>query len=226
MSLKIFIGYDYRQPLAYHVLAHSILSRSSVPVSITPLVLETLPIKRQGLTPFTFSRFIVPYLCDFKGWALFLDIDMILQDDISKLFSLADDKYSVMVSRNKLKFEWASAILFNCEKNKQLTPEFVESADGLHQINWLKDEEIGGFPNEWNHLVGYDTPKNGASLVHYTQGIPCFPETKDSEYAAEWENEHKALNSAMPWATLMGNSVHALVKDGKPVPRYKVEPPK
>ena len=74
--LRVFIGYDDRQPVAYNVLQFSIATRSSRPVTITPLIINQLPIKRTGLTPFTFSRFLVPWLCDYQGTALFLDIDM------------------------------------------------------------------------------------------------------------------------------------------------------
>lgn len=230
--LRIFIGYDPRQPVSYNVLQQSLLIRSSKPVAITPLILEQLPIKRYGLTPFTFSRFIVPYLCDYKGWALFLDVDMLLLSDISKLFDLADDKYAVMVSKNKIKFEWASAMLFNCDKCRILTPEYVETAKHLHGIEWAKDEEIGDLPNEWNHLVGYDKVREGvagadtAKLVHYTQGIPFFPETENCEYAKEWMEELGIMGTSYPWIHLMGRSAHA-VEDtkGNIVPRYKMEPP-
>ena len=221
--LRVFIGFDHRQPVSYNVLQQSIFTRSSKPVSITPLVITQMPLKRVGLTPFTFSRFMVPWLCDYKGWALFLDIDMLLLDDISKLFDCADDKYAVMVSKNEKRFEWASAMLFNCAKCEILTPAYIETADNLHGIAWAKEEEIGAFPPEWNHLVGYDEPRDDAKLVHYTQGVPCFQETIESEYAKEWHYEHKVMNHARPWAELMGNSVHAAEIDGKRVPRFVAE---
>jgi hypothetical protein len=223
MTLRVFIGFDHRQPVSYNVLQQSIFTRSSKPVAITPLVITQLPLKRVGLTPFTFSRFLVPYLCDYKGWALFLDIDMLLLDDIAKLFDCADDKYAVMVSKNEKRFEWASAMLFNCEKCQILTPEYVESAEGLHQIKWAHEEEIGDFPREWNHLVGYDEPRKDAKLVHYTQGVPCFPETQTSEYRDEWYHEHQITNLARPWMELMGNSVHAAEVNGKRVPKFVAE---
>lgn len=224
--LQVFVGFDERQPVSYSVLQSTIFTRSSKPVSITPIVLQQLPFTRRGLTPFTYSRFLTPWLCDYEGWALFLDIDIILQADIAELFALADDKYSVMVSKNKHKFEWASVILFNCAKNKILTPEYCDKADRLHQISWLQDHEIGDLPREWNHLVGYDKPRSDAKLVHYTQGIPCFEETIDSEYSEHWHNEHKWTNRSLPWVDLMGQSVHAVLENGKRVPRYKVEPPR
>lgn len=221
---KIFIGYDQRQPVSYTVLQSSIIRRTTEPVTIAPLILKTMPLKRQGLTPFTFSRFMVPYLCNYEGWALFLDIDILLLDDISKLFKLADDKYAVMVSKNEHKFEWASVILYNCghPANRSLTPDYIETAQGLHGINWLGQDLVGDLPREWNHLVGYDKPRTDAKLVHYTQGVPVFPETQTSEYAKEWHDEMRMANSAMPWTHLMGNSVHATVKDGKLVPKFTV----
>ena len=222
--LRIFIGHDHRQPVSYNVLQNSILRRSSKPVSITPLCIQQLPIKRVGLTPFTFTRFLVPYLCDYKGWALFLDLDILLLDDISKLFDLADNNKAIMVSKNDVRFEWASVMLFNCGHlaNTLLTPEYIEKADGLHQIKWCTEDEIGDLPREWNHLVGYDKRRNDARLIHYTQGVPCFEETIDSEHVEPWHKEHQNMNHARPWLELMGNSVHAADVNGKKVPRYKL----
>ena len=225
--LQVFVGYDHRQPVSYHVLEHSIIMKSSKPVSVTPIILDTLPFKRMGLTPFTFSRFLTPWLCDFEGWALFLDIDIVILDDIAKLFALADDRYAVMVSKNKIEYEWASVMLFNCARNKILTPAYCETASGLHQIKWCLPPEVGDLPTEWNHLVGYDKPRKDAKLVHYTQGVPCFPETEDSEHADVWHEIHAEFNFAWPWADLMANSKHALPDaNGNPVPRDKMEPPK
>lgn len=222
--LKVFIGADPRQYVSLNVLIQSIYRQSSKPVAITPLVIEQLPLKRTGLTPFTFSRFLVPYLCNYEGWGLFLDADILLLDDIAKLFVLKDDKYTVMVSKHEThRFEWASVMLFNCAKCKNLTPEMIETATGLHGITWAKDSDIGDLPREWNHLVGYDPPRKDAKLLHYTQGMPAYPELHDSDYAREWAVEHQLMNSIKPWEELMGNSVHAMDLDGKRVPKYKAK---
>lgn len=223
--LRIFPGADPRQLVSLNVLSQSIYRRSSKPVAITPLVIEQLPMKRVGLTPFTFSRFLVPYLCNYEGWGLFLDADILLLDDIAKLFALADDKYAVMVVKHEpqYRFEWASVMLFNCAKCKILTPEYVETASGLHHINWVPEDQIGELPSEWNHLVGYFPKRDDAKLLHYTQGMPAYPLTHDSDYAKEWAKEHQMMNSIKPWEELMGNSVHACEIDGVRVPKYKAK---
>lgn len=205
--LRICIGFDHRQPIAFTVLQHSILTRASRPVSITPLVLSQMPIEKQGLTPFTYSRFLVPWLCGFKGVALFLDADMLVLADIAQLFDLFEERHAVMVCKNKKRFEWASVMLFNCGhvENRILTPQFVEGAGGLHSIGWT--DKVGELPLEWNHLVMYDEPKP-AKLVHYTGGLPIFPETRDLGYREEWEREAKAATSCESWMTLMGKSIH------------------
>lgn len=208
-TLPIFIGYDPRQPVSFVTLAHSLIGRSSKPVAITPLVLETLPLRRAGLTPFTFSRFLVPSLMHYDGWALFLDIDMMFRADPAELFALADDRYAVMVAKNPIRFEWASMMLLNCKKCSVLTPEYVEGENGLHKIAWAAEEEIGEVPGEWNHLVGYDPPNPSAKLVHFTQGVPAYPETKDSEFGEEWRQMASSAFSSVSWRDLMGNSVHA-----------------
>lgn len=222
--LRIFIGADPRQPVSLAVLAQSIYRLSSKPVAITPLVIDQLPLKRTGLTPFTFSRFLVPYLCNYEGWGLFLDADILVKDDIVKLFDMADDKYAVMVSKNEQhRFEWASVMLFNCAKCKILTPDYVETASGLHTINWVEDNLIGDLPREWNQLVGYDEYRENPKLIHYTQGMPAYPLTQDCEYAIDWAQEHQYMNSIRPWEELMGNSIHAMDLDGKRVPKYKAK---
>jgi hypothetical protein len=137
--LKVFIGYDPRQAVSYNVCQHSIVIRTLKPVSIIPLVIETLPIKRQGLTPFTWSRFLVPYLSEFKGMSIFLDADIILQHDIGELVEIAkslnsnDIAPAVSVVKSSQKFEWASMMVFNCEHpdNLKLTPDYIDKTTGL-----------------------------------------------------------------------------------------------
>lgn len=206
--LRVFIGADPRQPVGPQVLGHSISWRSSKPVSITNLVLAQLPMKRMGLTQFTFSRFLVPWLCDYQGLGLFLDADMVVTGDIAELFALKDES-AVQVVKNKLRFEWPSMMLFDCSKCKVLTPEFID--DSSHNPLALKwAESIGELPSIWNHCVGYDrkqalTPK----LIHYTKGLPCWPETKECDYSEIWWDEFKRSNSTVSYEELMGRSVHA-----------------
>lgn len=203
MSLRVFIGFDERQPVAAAVLAHSIERRSSEPVSISRLQIRHMPVKRRGLTSFTFSRFLVPYLCGYQGVAVFIDADMLCLGDFAELEKYAEHPVSVV--KNELRFEWPSLMVFNCGRCIKLTPELVEKGDPF-SFSWA--DSVGVLPSEFNHLVGYDKPRPDAKVVHYTQGIPCFPETKDCEYAKEWMDELKHMNSTVSWEKIMGNSVH------------------
>lgn len=203
--MRVFIGNDDRLTLQANVLAHSISRRASKPVSITMLNIGSLPITRQGLTTFTYSRYLVPYLCGYEGWGLFLDSDMLCLDDISRLFSLADDRHGVMVVKNKMRFEWPSLMLFNNEKCKTLTPDFVQSYKSPQDFSWA---EVGELPSEWNHCVNYDEPKK-ASLVHYTQGVPHWFECRNSEYSKEWVAEKQDMEKICDWGDIMAGSVHA-----------------
>lgn len=205
-ELRVFIGYDPRQPVAYNVLQHSISSRSSKPVSITRLQLDQLPLTRQGLTQFTYSRFLVPWMCNYQGWGLFVDADMLVVDDIADLFDMKDDHYDIQVVKNKEKFEWPSVMLFNCKKCWKLTPEVVETAEDIFKLDtWA---HVGDLPPEWNHCVGYDDYNPYVKLIHYTQGIPVWPETQDCEYAELWHEERRAMMGTVSFAELMGHSVH------------------
>ena len=217
--INIFIGYDPREAVAFGVLAHSIHARSSQPVSIAPLMLSQLKHiyarERHPLqsTDFSFTRFLVPYLSGHTGWSLFMDCDMLVLDDIAKLWALRDERYAVQVVKHnhvpkedtkflgatQTKYEkknWSSVILFNNAKCRALTPEYVNTATGLelHQFKWLgNDDLIGEIPHRWNHLVGYDAPNPDVSLVHYTIGGPYFDEYRDCEHADTWRQERTQM---------------------------------
>jgi hypothetical protein len=223
--IRIFVGYDPREAVAYSVLAHSINRRASRPVAVAPLMLSQLgPLmwrERHPLqsTDFSFSRFLVPYLCGFEGWAIFMDCDMLVLDDIAALWALRDDRYAVMcvhhnhVPEEETKFlgqaqtrfekkNWSSVMLMNCAKCTALTPEYVNTASGLelHRFHWLDSEAlIGAIPPRWNHLVDYDPALPAAELsnLHYTTGGPYFDEYRDCGYAAEWFAERDDMLAAV-----------------------------
>lgn len=218
-TVRVFIGFDTREEVALHVLSRSIWERASLPVSITPIRLSQLEgvfsRERDPLqsTEFSFSRFLTPWLCGYEGWALFTDCDMLMLDDIARLWAIRDERYAVMcvkhdhrpkedtkflgeVQTRYQKKNWSSVMLFNCAECTALTPEYVNTASGLdlHQFKWLGDDRlIGEIPDAWNHLVGYQEPRDGRSLVHYTNGGPYFHEYADCEYATEWNREREGM---------------------------------
>ncbi len=217
--IRVFIGYDPREAVAYNVLAYSLLAGSSRPVSVAPVALaqlkDVLTRERHPLqsTDFSFSRFLAPYLSGYEGWSVFMDCDMLMRDDVAKLWDLRDDRYAVLVVKHDHrpsetrkfldqpqtaygKKNWSSVMLLNNARCRALTPEYVNAASGLelHQFKWLdNDALIGELPRRWNHLVGYDAPSPEASLVHFTQGGPYFPEYADCEYAGEWRAARDAM---------------------------------
>lgn len=206
--IPVFLGYDPRQPVAFHAAAHSISRRASFPVAIVRLQLSQLPLQRRGLTEFTYSRFLVPWLCDFQGHAVFADADVLCRADIAELLSLAVKlPVAVSVVQNKKRFEWASLMVFNNAACRVLTPEYVaDPSHGMFDFKWASG--VGSLPAEWNHLEGYDAPRNDAKLVHFTQGVPCWPETVGTQYASEWLAERDAVMYTVSFAELMGASVH------------------
>ena len=209
--INVFIGYDEGEKVSYHILSESIRRQSSVPVSITPLCLSNIPEFKRELQPnqsteFAFSRFMVPYLSDYKGWSIFMDCDMMFRADIAELWGLRTFKYSVMCCQHdyqpkqSVKFRgaknepfpkknWSSMMMTNNAKCKALTPEFVNSATGLelHQFRWLESENlIGSLPLTWNWLVSEYDYNVKADNVHFTLGGPYFKGYEKSDYANEW----------------------------------------
>jgi lipopolysaccharide biosynthesis glycosyltransferase len=204
--MRVFIGFDERQPLAYHVCRSSIERHAGTRVQVEPLRLRWLTLRRRGLTDFTFSRYLCPYLCGFDGESLFMDADIIVRADVHELAALAPADAAVSVVKNPLRLEWTSVMFFRNARCRALTPEAIESGHP-EKLEWA--DRVGELPAEWNHCVGYDAPNPAAKLIHFTQGIPCWPETEDCEHADTWREEYRHLNGTVSWQELMGRSVHA-----------------
>ena len=219
-NLNIYVGYDSKEDIAYRVCKHSILKRSSANVKIRSLKLYELianklynrAVDPLASTEFTYSRFLVPTLNNFKGWAVFCDCDFLFFDDVEKILNNIDESkalYCVQhdyTPKEKHKMDgqkqtiyprknWSSFILFNCShsSNKRLSVDLVNSETGsfLHQFKWLKDSEIGSLDERWNWLEGWTSKHNNKKpfAVHYTRGGPWFEEWQDVEFANEWIEE-------------------------------------
>ena len=221
--LNVFIGYDAKESVAFYTLAHSILRRASIPVTIAPLMrsqLGGLYTRERGpteSTEFSLTRFLVPALSQYRGWSLFLDCDMLCRVDIAGLAAECErqaDK-AVLVCKHdyapktERKFlnqvqtkyprkNWSSLMLFNNERCRALSTEYVNSAGGLelHRFAWTADGTIGDLPLEWNWLVGEYDHNPDAKIVHYTLGGPYFDDYRDCDYAAEWFDEFRSMSHA------------------------------
>lgn len=214
--IRLFIGHDQVENVAFNVMANSVQRNSSQPVAIAQVELRQLTnvLKRERhplqSNEFSFSRWLVPYLCEYKGWAIWADCDMLFMDDIADLWDLRDDDFAVQVVKHDHKpkettkylgtaqtaYEkknWSSVMLFNCARCRALTPDYVNAASGLdlHQFKWIDEELIGEIPHEWNFLVGYDelTPDTIVKNAHFTIGGPYFSDYKDVPFSTQWWSE-------------------------------------
>jgi len=217
--LRIYVGWDSREDIAYQVAKLSIEQLASVPVEIIPLKQKTL--RKNGMywrggdklasTEFTFTRFLIPELNEFDGWAMFIDCDFVFRCDVKEIFDQADDQYAIMCAQHDytpkegIKMDgqkqtqyprknWSSMMLINCGHpcNQKVTKEFVndpaKTGAFLHRFSWLPDSEVGELSHEYNWLVGwYTEPDDGSpKVLHYTEGGPWFPEYENCEYANDY----------------------------------------
>jgi hypothetical protein len=227
VPLRAFVGHDKRETVAWWTCTSSLRMTCTAPILIESL--EQPALRHSGLysrqyadvdgqridcgdgrpfsTDFAFTRFLVPALCQWRGWALFCDSDFLWRGDVSMLFDEQDDARAVMVVQHEHKpreavkmrgqaqqayprKNWSSLILWNCEhpSNAALTPNMVNLCSGrwLHSFGWLRDDEIGALPARWNWLEGHDDPSIDPAAVHYTRGTPDMPGYEGVAYADEW----------------------------------------
>jgi len=219
-NLNIYIGYDSKEDIAYRVCKYSLYKHSSTDIKIYSLKLQELVAKKfysrtidpLASTEFTYSRFLVPALTNYKGWAIFCDCDFIFFENILQILENVDDTKAVYcvqhdyTPKEKHKMDgqkqtiyprknWSSMVLWNCghPSNEKISVDLVNNPnyDGkyFHRFSWLKDEEIGKISHEWNWLVGwYTEPEDGKpNAIHYTEGGPWFKNYRNCEYGDVWK---------------------------------------
>jgi len=214
--LKLFCGYDSREAIGYQVFCNSVIARSSVPVAFTPINSQG---QKVGTNSFTVSRFLVPYLCGFQGFAVFADAsDMICLTDIAEIakeFNNMNTPVKVVKhdykTKNPNKYigtdmeakntdywrkNWASLMVINCDHIlwRKFTPDFVSKLEpiDLLQFKLFHPDDIHELPKEWNCLVDEGQDPTDAKILHWTAGVPAFEHYKLAKFADKWRKEMRS----------------------------------
>jgi lipopolysaccharide biosynthesis glycosyltransferase len=219
----VFIGYDPVEDALAKVMAYSIRSRTRMKgLKIIPIIRDQLLAydiyhrshEPRGSTQFSITRFLVPHLMNYNGIGIFFDCDMLITRDIQEIFDLFDPQYAIQCVKHDYKprsstkmggkeqtvyprKNWSAVVIYNCEhpSTQKLTNKIVETASPkfLHRFEWLKDDEIGSLPLEFNFLVEeQQKPRQLPFNIHHTLGAPIFREKQDVDYASYFKREFKA----------------------------------
>jgi len=216
-SHRVFIGYDPSQHISFQVLRYSLQKHTTQELDIRAIDAEKIPdwgrpIDPLASTPFTYTRFLVPWLCDYEGIALFMDGDMLALGDVSELFALSMDDLALRVRQHDYNPEatvkmggkvqtqyprknWSSLMLMNCAKLGAWTKEAVETQTGawLHRFEAIGDEQIGDISEEW---TGLDHMTGPTKLLHYTSGGPWLAGCEDADHADLWHEYREEYEAA------------------------------
>jgi hypothetical protein len=215
--IRVFTGFDPREAQGWHAFMASLIQHNGPEVAVSVLNGQ----QGDGTNSFTYERFRVPEYC---GWglspALYVDAaDMLLRAPLLDLVKLYDPTKAVQVvkhdyrTRHERKYvgtameaanadyprkNWSSVILWNPAHPKHFKARIeMRGTDGkfLHRFGWLKDEEIGELPIEWNWLADEYGPNEKAKLLHWTAGIPGFAHYAQAPMAEEWHAAARTIHS-------------------------------
>lgn len=221
--MKLYLGWDDREAEAFEVARQSIFQFATRTVDIEKISLKIEPYRRHTewrdgrmwdliseasmSTAHAIARFFVPYIQGYKGWALFMDSDILCRDDIQDLMDMADPGFAVQVVKHcyyppgttkkdgavqtrYTRKNWSSVMLWNCghPANERLDLKLLNSAPGrdLHRFCWLEDQYIGSLPERWNWLVNHSSEDISPAIVHFTEGLPSIEGHESDPYAGEW----------------------------------------
>lgn len=224
--IRLYYGFDPKEEVGSHTFVSSVLHHASRPVELIPLHLPMIREyhggQRDGTNAFIYSRFLIPYLNKYAGWAIFADgADMIVKDDIAKLWEMRNMHCAVQVvphdyktkhprkyvgtsmeaeNRDYPRKNWSSLMLINCSSAfwRDITPETVGKMSGedLHQFAFIPNDRIGVLPKEWNWLADEMGENPEARLLHWTAGIPAWDHYKAAPHADDWRKAHENVNKA------------------------------
>lgn len=225
--IRLFVGWDEREEVGSHLFNSSVIHNSSLPVSITHLRKDSVARLygtdiAEGTNAFTLSRFLVPALCDFTGFAIFADgADMLCRGDIAELWAQKNPWYAVQCvqhdyqtrhprkyvgtqmeapNRDYARKNWASLMILFCGHMawRRITPEWLAAQETIDvlQMKFLPDDRIGTLPQTWNWLVDEYGPNPNARICHWTAGVPGFPAYAEQPHSDEWRTQLKRVNYA------------------------------
>lgn len=176
--IKIFIGQEPYQWLAAEVLRFSIQRRTKVPLEIQEL--NQLPIKLnfKVVKSSAFCRFFIPEACNYEGKAIYLDADILVLDNIQKLYELPLQGKGALarpVHEESQSGYYTSVMLLDCAHlknwNVKLWSGLVNVQSSLyHDTIWgmpkgLNGNDFGDLPREWNEL---DDADSNTKIIHFT----------------------------------------------------------
>ena len=212
MTIPIFVGFDARESIAYHVFCQSVLAHTKANVAFYPIS----GAQRDGSNSFIYERFKAAQRMGFHGRAIYADSDMLFRTDVAELYEIASDHFDVMVCPHdyRTKFpvkywgrpnhdyprkNWSSLMLINCNAASwQRIDVDKMSGQELHRFEFVDEKRVGILPLEWNWLAGeYDYNPN-AKNVHFTLGIPPLWDysVESIGYVAEWWRTYSAVTRA------------------------------
>ena len=183
--IKVFVGTQPEQMLAFKVLEYSIRRHCSMAVDIVPLFQAVhdaqieIPTVRNPLlrpkTPFSFQRFAIPQLKGHAGRAIYLDSDMQVFSDLKALWTWGfgeNDLLTVQEPRNTGRRPQFSVMVLDCARLAWDVREIVRQ---LEQGRWTYEQlmfemapasSVGAvLPSTWNDLERHTA---GTALTHYT----------------------------------------------------------
>lgn len=215
--IKIFVGADRSQLLAFKVLEHSIKRNTSQQVKCRAIDNSMMPECKSKTnlpyTNFSFARFGIPSFAGYQGKAIYLDADMLVLADIADLWSLdfagakiltLEQPREDLQQKQSKKRKQTAVMMLDCEALKDWVPEEIIGNLGkkydrtkLMSLDIFPQRKIKEIiPTVWNCMDWYE--EGVSKLVHYTK-----IETQPWVYPKH------------PCGNLWLNELRLMLKDGK-----------
>lgn len=168
--IRVFVGSSEKFMPHEKYILNSIRRNSPGPVEVTFLRPKDLGIPEMGCTGFTNIRFAVPNAAGHQGFAIYLDVDMIVLADIAELYAHAvAGKWCCMVDGS------TEVMVIDCGARANL-PDLKGISAGhkshlAQQVPFLRC-----IPAEWNceDCNPDHRKRENKKLIHFTD-LKCQP---------------------------------------------------
>ncbi|MBY0549074.1 MAG: hypothetical protein K2W95_17505 [Candidatus Obscuribacterales bacterium] len=198
--MKVFIGASSTEWLPAKVLEYSIRKNASFAVQTVNLANCVRPFKmpldasNKPRTPFSFQRFLIPELMQYSGRAIYLDSDMLVLQDIAKLWRMPFSGANLICTSALNQAQRAvqySVMLLDCNSLNWNIDTLVNDLDSgalsyealVHGMAAAR-KPAARIPPTWNFLDKY-VPGTTA-LIHYTNMHSQPWLSRENDAAAVW----------------------------------------
>lgn len=186
-------------------------------------------------TPFSGFRWAIPEYCDYSGRAIYMDADVVILDDLAKLWQHPITAKAIVAAKTKADMTRLCTCIWDCEKAKGVIPaveQLRQDADSHKKMmKLLKKNQrlIEPYQDSYNSVDGEDLAIDAIKILHYSDMGTQFSHKYalprvEAEGSEHWFDGKIMAHPRQDLAELFDSYYNEALANGYQLENYRVEP--